>query len=299
LINLVYEVKEAKKEEKDNNRIYLDPDTILRMAEYQTMVYCQDLTSIENVSKKNLRVGSFRLESFGNDSNHRIFWYLASNDDQKQITLVHRGTAVTNRADVLDDLDPIRSGARHEQTFRLDFPYLEQNQIPRVSQGFHLRFKHQQRPIEHAVQTALNKYPKYSFVIVGHSLGAAWAFLNAGYFAGKNSIPIAALYTFGQPLLGNSIFVDQLAKKIGINKIIRVVNKNDIVPHIGCEKCEQPAEPNEKWISMDNKWIDCQGGYDMKCSSGVPCKDLSWTEHSSVGDFSMRKSFCQIKMNSQ
>lgn len=275
-----------------------DPETILRMAEYQTMIYCRNLTSIINMSKKNLRVGSFRLESFGNDSHHRIFWYLASNDDQKQLTLVHRGTTIHNRNDVLADLDPVRSGARHQQTFDLDFPYLEQNETPLVAQGFHLRFKNQQRAIEYAIQTALNKYPKYSLVIVGHSLGAAWAYLNAGYFAGKDSIPIAALYTFGQPLLGNSIFVDQLAKKIGINKIIRVVNKNDLIPHIGCEECEQPKEPAEKWISMNNQWIDCEGGHDMKCSSGLPCKELSWTEHSSVGNFSMRSEFCQIKINS-
>jgi hypothetical protein len=251
------------------------------------------------MSKKNLRVGSFRLESFGNDTNHRIFWYLASNDDQKQLTLVHRGTITQNRNDILVDLDPMLSGARHQRTFRRDFPYLEQNQLSLVAQGFHLRFKDQQRPIEYAIQTALQKYPNYSLVIVGHSLGAAWAYLNAGYFAGKNSIPIAALYTFGQPLLGNSIFVDQLATKIGIKKIIRVINKNDLVPHIGCEECEQPKEPSEKWISMNNQWIDCQGGHDMKCSSGLQCNELSWTEHSSVGNFSMRSEFCQIKTNSQ
>jgi hypothetical protein len=263
------------------------------------MVYCPNLISIKNMSKKNLRVGSFQLESFGNDSNHRIFWYLTSNDDQKQLTLVHRGTTIHNRNDVLVDLDPIRSDARHQQTFSLDFPYLEQNPTPIVAQGFHLRFKNQQRPIEYAIQTALLKYPQYSLVIVGHSLGAAWAYLNAGYLAGKNSISIAALYTFGQPLLGNSIFVDQLAKKIGIKKIIRVVNKNDIVPHIGCAECKQPNEPAEKWISMNNQWIDCQGGHDMNCSSGLPCNELSWTEHSSVATFSMRSQFCQIKINSQ
>ena len=268
------------------------------MAEYQTMIYCPNLTLITNMSKKNLRVGSFRLESYGNDTKHRIFWYLVSNDDQKQLTLVHRGASIQNRNDVSDALGSLKSDVGHHRTFRLDFPYLEQDHELRVSQGFRLHFKHQQKAIESAVQTALNKYPKYSLVIVGHSLGAAWAYLNAGYFAGKSSIPIAALYTFGQPLLGNSIFVDQLAKKIGINKIIRVVNKNDLVPHIGCAECKQPKEPAEKWISMNNEWIDCEGGDDMKCSSGVPCKELSWTEHSSVGNFSMRSEFCTIKANS-
>lgn len=262
------------------------------------MIYCPSLESIETMPKKNLRVGSFQLESYGNDSTHRIFWYLTSNNDQKQLTLVHRGTLVHSRNDILVDLDPIRSGARHEETFRLDFPYLKQDQTPLVSQGFHLRFKNQQRPIEYAIEKALEKYRNYSLVIVGHSLGAAWAYLNAGYLASKKSISIAALYTFGQPLLGNLIFVDQLAKEIGIEKIIRVVNKNDIVPHIGCIGCQQPTEPAEKWISMNNQWVDCQGGHDMKCSKGLLCNELSWNEHSYVGNFSMRSEFCQIKINS-
>jgi len=45
---------------------------------------------------------------------------------------------------------------------------------------------------------------------------------------------------------------------------------------------------------MNNQWIDCQGGHDMKCSSGLPCNELSWTEHSSVGTFHMSSDFCQI-----
>jgi len=274
-----------------------DRETILRMTEYQALIYCSTLQSITDMSKKNLRIGSFRLESMGNDSKHRLFWYLASNDNQKQITLVHRGTTVHNPDDILADLDQFRVGARHQNTFRLDFPYLTKDGTAIVAQGFHNRFKDQQRIIERAVETALKKYPNYAFVIVGHSLGAAWAYLNAGYLAGQNNIPIAALYTFGQPLLGNNIFVDQLAEKIGIHKVIRVVNKNDLIPHIGCEGCVQPSKPDEKWISLDDQWIDCQGGDDGRCSSGLPCSDLSWTEHSSVGKFLMHDEFCKIKTN--
>jgi len=106
-----------------------DPETILRLAEYQTLILCPNLTSIKNTSKNNLRVGSFRIESYGNDTNHRVFWYLASNDDQKQLTLVHRGTTIHNRNDILDDLDPIRSGARHKKHFIMIFLFLNTNQL--------------------------------------------------------------------------------------------------------------------------------------------------------------------------
>jgi len=275
-----------------------DPETILRMAEYQALVYCSSITLIKNMAQKNLRVGSFQIESIGSDSTHHIFWYIASNANQKQLTLVHRGTKTANKADVLDDLDPIRSGARHPNKLHRDFPFLKDDPtLPLVAQGFYIRFKDQKKAIEQAVEAALLKYSDYSFVIVGHSLGAAWAYLSAGYLASKNNIRIAALYTFGQPLLGNGPFVDQLAQEIGIEKIIRIVNKNDLVPHIGCEHCVQPNEPAEKWISLNNQWIDCHGGHDLKCSSGLPCNELSWTEHSSVGKFSMRSEFCLIKAN--
>jgi len=33
-----------------------DPEKILRMAEYQTMIYCQNLTLIKNMSKKKIFV---------------------------------------------------------------------------------------------------------------------------------------------------------------------------------------------------------------------------------------------------
>jgi hypothetical protein len=66
--------------------IFLDPDTILRMAEYQAMVYCKsdainspsDLSPITNV----------------------LFWYIAVNIAQQSIILVHRGTTKTNRVSV-------------------------------------------------------------------------------------------------------------------------------------------------------------------------------------------------------
>jgi len=64
---------------------------------------------------------------------------------------------------------------------------------------------------------------------------------------------------------------------------------------MGCSGCVQPSETDEKWISLDDKWIDCEGGQDLQCSTGLPCNELSWTEHSSVGKFSMRGEFCKIK----
>ncbi|CAF1574710.1 unnamed protein product, partial [Didymodactylos carnosus] len=100
-----------------------DPETILRMAEYQAMIYCKsvfdDLSVITNMATKNLRVGSFKLETTGYDYKHALFWYLASNQAQSSLILVHRGTSKQNADDVLVDLDVL--------TLRQTHPSLKQD----------------------------------------------------------------------------------------------------------------------------------------------------------------------------
>lgn len=171
--------------------------------------------------------------------------------------------------------------------------------------GFYQRFENQKSAIASALRTVLQRYsnPAYSFIVVGHSLGAAWAFLNAGYFTSQSDINqrMTAVYTFGQPLLGSASFVDEVTRQLNTptERYVRVVNGNDLIPHIGCTHCIQPEYANEKWISTTSvvTWNDCQGGEDMSCSSGVPCNQLSWSNHSAVGKFSMRGEFCRIASN--
>jgi hypothetical protein len=112
---------------------------------------------------------------------------------------------------------------------------------------------------------------------------------------------MTAIYTFGQPLLGSALFVNQITEKLNApnERYVRTVNRNDLIPHIGCGKCIQPEYSNEKWVVNTNAviWKDCQGGQDLTCSSGLPCHQLSWSNHSAVGKFSMRGEFCRIASN--
>lgn len=91
---------------------YLDPDTILRMAEYQAMVYCKssilnspsDVSSIAKMSEKNLRVGNFTIAATGFDKYKVLYWYIAVNIPQQSIILVHRGTRSSNRVCLLRNI---------------------------------------------------------------------------------------------------------------------------------------------------------------------------------------------------
>jgi len=217
---------------------------------------------------------------------------------------VHRGTSTLNPSDVFDDLDRLKIH-NSDGLLNQDFPLLSVSKDVSVDMGFYQRFEHQKSPIVSALRPILNRHsnPAFSFIVVGHSLGAAWAFLNAGYFTNLNDINerMTAIYTFGQPLLGSASFVNEITTQLNTPKerYVRIVNRNDLIPHIGCRECVQPEYSNEKWITDAPSviWKDCQGGQDPSCSSGVPCHQLSWSNHSAVGEFSMRNEFCRIASN--
>ena len=66
--------------------------------------------------------------------------------------------------------------------------------------------------------------------ITGHSLGGALATIAAAALS-DNGIEVAGVYTFGQPRVGDRLFVSQLNSHIN-GRVFRFVNHNDIVPHV-------------------------------------------------------------------
>ena len=66
--------------------------------------------------------------------------------------------------------------------------------------------------------------------ISGHSLGGALATIAAAALS-DNGVNVAGVYTFGQPRVGDRLFVRQLNEHIN-GRVFRFVNNNDIVPHV-------------------------------------------------------------------
>jgi triacylglycerol lipase len=67
--------------------------------------------------------------------------------------------------------------------------------------------------------------------ITGHSLGGALAQICAAETVLRDGITVQAIYTFGQPRVGNKEFAQIMQSQLG-DKIFRVVHANDIVPRI-------------------------------------------------------------------
>lgn len=70
-----------------------------------------------------------------------------------------------------------------------------------------------------------------SLLLTGHSMGGALAVVAAAKFAADGTIPLAGLYTFGQPGVAEPGFETELASRIE-GRYFRFVNSIDMVPGI-------------------------------------------------------------------
>ena len=108
--------------------------------------------------------------------------------------------------------------------------------------------------------------------ITGHSLGGALAVLLAATL-GESGRPVAGLYTFGAPRVGDGAFADRLNAHTHMAEAVhwRVANAGDLVPHVPPEpmfshggnrvlllKDGRVSHREEDWIAMTTgmwRWI--------------------------------------------
>jgi hypothetical protein len=86
------------------------------------------------------------------------------------------------------------------------------------------------------VRRLLAEHPGAKIYVTGHSLGGALAALYTGmlYYNGETEIApkVAAVYTFGQPRVGDAQFAKYMEEKLPNPRYFRVVYCNDLVPRI-------------------------------------------------------------------
>lgn len=150
-----------------------------------------------------------------------------------------------------------------------------------------------------SLKKARASHPDFSIVINGHSLGGAKALLSATFLSKfySSKLPLAAVYTFGQPIVGSASVSEWMAKCIGPKKIVRVVTYNDLVPWGRMSpNVDHPQSVIEVYNAnpFTSKYRRCQGSRDPSCSYGISCARRSWSYHSQLSGFRMAKKFCQI-----
>ena len=86
------------------------------------------------------------------------------------------------------------------------------------------------RSLRVGISTAILKLSGKPIFVAGHSLGGGQAIPCAADLK-SHGFRVAAVYTFGQPRVGDSAFRD--AYNVILGKVTwRIVNQNDIVPRV-------------------------------------------------------------------
>jgi hypothetical protein len=123
------------------------------------------------------------------------------------------------------------------------------------------------------------RYPYYSIIMTGHSLGAAIAQL-LGMELEKEGIKVE-IYNFGQPRIGDDNYGD-FVNTIIKNKLWRFTHYQDMVPHIPPSKgmnflhsCKEIYE-DEKGILHTCSDINCE---DPNCAFQHPLYKTNWDDH--------------------
>ncbi len=148
---------------------------------------------------------------------HRI----TPNDDDLVFYIVYRGTVSSSLSNWLTDLDFVKSAATWEGGAK-------------VHEGFLGSFETLRPGILSAIHSVVRKHlnvDEMRFVIVGHSLGAALATLNAvDWKVNQFKTNHITLYTFGCPRVGDSVFADLVNDRVEVHN--RLTHNRDIVPHL-------------------------------------------------------------------
>lgn len=114
--------------------------------------------------------------------------------------------------------------------------YLRQMDLGRIHSGFSTAYA-TLRPF--ILKTIDEKKPKHVW-ITGHSLGGALALVCAHDLTQFQNLDVSGVFTFGQPMIGDSSFVESLQERVG-EKYVHFCNGTDAVPrtppglkHCGC-----------------------------------------------------------------
>ncbi len=125
-----------------------------------------------------------------------------------------------------------------------------------VHHGFYSATNH---AWNHNIKPALENFRtnQQPIWLTGHSLGGALALMTAAMlqFEQSDDLNPHAVYTFGQPRIGNRAFARECNQAFG-NRAYRFVNNNDIVPHV-----PPVGWKLDYWHTEKSYYIDAKGKF--------------------------------------
>ncbi|KAJ2398035.1 hypothetical protein GGI23_003329 [Coemansia sp. RSA 2559] len=192
--------------------------------------------------------------------------YIAHNPSKRIIIVAFRGSQ--ELGDWLENLD-----LSH-------YPWPSQIDGSSVVSGFLSGYLVARSLVIQNVLALTTRFPDYTIVATGHSLGASRAAMFVADLALQHPELQyrIRLYTYGQAKCGNRSFANFMNGS-GI-PITRVVNKGDITPHLPQDDPTLVQFGTEVWYTLTNDTIVCPSGDYSRCSESLPQTALNTNDHS-------------------
>ncbi|KAJ1935897.1 hypothetical protein FBU59_005235 [Linderina macrospora] len=176
------------------------------------------------------------------------FGFVAHKDDTKEIIVSWRGTTI------------LMDWVKDFTYFPVSWPSAVTGS--KVHRGFLQAYSSVSSQIEQSVAKLVAKYPDYSIVLTGHSLGGAQATIAAVDYATRHPEwrSKMKLFTYGQPRVGNTKFAGWLSQQPF--PIYRTVYKGDLVPRVPFQFMGFQHISQEVWYTANG---------DLKFQACFPC----------------------------
>ncbi|KAJ1923752.1 hypothetical protein IWQ60_005666 [Tieghemiomyces parasiticus] len=212
-----------------------------------------------------------QLADYFHSNKNRTFGYVAVNNPLRQVVVAFRGT--DNAEQYLTDINLVLKR------------WPDSVEDSKVHDGFLDSYQDVADNLYELAAKELANNPNYNLTIIGHSLGGGVASLAGVDFVMRNKTlgSIMRVVTFGKPRVGNQEYIEYY-NSLNITTD-RVVNKNDIVPHLPGNFLGYRHEAGEQWIKFEsngNLTLSCpqvDNKSNPDCSKSVRVRDYSREQH--------------------
>lgn len=192
----------------------------------------------------------FKPVASGGDGDDIQYWYVGYDPTLKTIIVAHQGTDPT-------EIEPLVTDANFFLTTFDSTLFPGISSSIKVHDGFHDAQAKAAPAVLAAVKTAISRYSTKSVTVVGHSLGAAIALIDAVYLPLQiPSISIKAVL-YGMPRVGNQAFADYIDAHVTSQTHIN--NKKDPIPIVPGRGLGFHHPSGEVHINKTGVWVSCAG----------------------------------------
>jgi len=235
--------------------------TALRYLWYSYAAYC-DAGDITNWSCQWCTGDDYTLEQVSTvyDAPSDTFGFIGYNDAHNEIVVSYRGTQPTSLTNWITDLSFAKT----------DLNFAGVNGA-HVHSGFYNSYLAVAPDTQSAVFALQSQFPSANIYFTGHSLGGALATLGTLDAVVAWGLPGTSMghITFGSPRVGDATFASAFTQYVGTSNHFRLVNDDDLVPHLPMELMGFHHISTEVWLHGDSAQICNSSGEDPSCSDSV------------------------------